>query len=423
MFKRLPFLLTLLLALVLIVAGCGQKQTSTGNGSDQSKTSAKVSIGFSTGFTGDMAPWAEAMDKAAILAVEEINASGGVLGRQVEMFSEDNKSTVEGGVQAAEKLVKVNKVNCIIGPESDPMMALLNYAKENKVPIISTSAGTSSLDKAGGNGKYIYRTSASDSFIGVCETKVLRDEFKADRLVVIYENTEGSTSAADSVAKNFERFGGKVIDKVALNSGQSTYASELKKAYSSNPPYVYLSAGQACAINVLKGRYQKNYGGDIVGSTELQTPELVNGAGQSAYGLLSVRIVEKENSKGWDRFIKLYDQKYKEKPLTGYYQSNTYDAVILAALAMEAAKSDTGEGIDNYLTKVSGSPGVKVYSFAEGVAELKKGNDIDYEGASGPVDFNEYGSISAPAVAVMRVDDKGNWVFTKIIDSTTFPAS
>ena len=131
-----------------------------------------VNLGLLVGFTGDMGPWAPALNNAAIVAVEEINAAGGILGRTVNLISEDNASTVEGAVRGATKLVSVNGVSAIIGPESDPIVALRGFASDNQVPVISTSGGTEALDDAGGTGTFIYRTNASDSFLGVVHAKI-----------------------------------------------------------------------------------------------------------------------------------------------------------------------------------------------------------------------------------------------------------
>ncbi|ATW27761.1 ABC transporter substrate-binding protein [Candidatus Formimonas warabiya] len=419
-------ILTLLLAFAL--GGCSQQQNPGDAGSEESgqeepsQTPGEVAFGFSAGFTGDMAPWAEAIHKGGLVAIDEINATGGILGKKVVVYTEDNKSVVEGSVQAATKLVNVNKVSVIIGPESDPIMALADFAVDNKVPIISSSAGTSALDEAGGKGRYLYRTNTGDSFIGICEAKVAKDALGFDKAVILHENTEGSTSAAEAFQQNFTRFGGTILDTVVLSSKQSTYSSELKKAFSTKPPFVYFSTGQVVANIALKEIYQKGETAKILGTTELQNDDLIKATKNASIGLLSIHVVEKEDSQGWTRFSELYQKKYQEKPMAGYYQSNTYDAVILAALAMEAAQDTSGAAVDNYLTQVSGPPGVKVYSFEEGVKELRAGNDIDYEGASGPVDFNEFGNVSAPAVAIMEVNDQLHWVDKEVLDSSNFPA-
>ena len=134
---------------------------------------ADVKFGFMIGYTGDYAAWAPPLDNAAKLAVEEINNAGGVNGENVELVIEDNLSTIEGSVKGARKLIDVHNVPVIVGPESDPLVAIIQMARDNKVPVVTSSAGTQAIDKEGGTGKYIYRVNASDSFLGVAYAKVM----------------------------------------------------------------------------------------------------------------------------------------------------------------------------------------------------------------------------------------------------------
>jgi len=381
----------------------------------------QVDLGLMIGFTGDMGPWAPAISNSAILAVEEINADGGIMGKKVKLWSADNESTVEGGIRGAKKLVAVNKVSAIIGPESDPIMALLEYAKDTKTPIISTSAGTMALDKAGGTGNYIYRTSASDSFLGIVTAKLIYEGLGIKECAVIAENFEGTMSAAETMIKNYEKLGGKIVVKAILAPGQATYHSELKKVFSKKPAMTFLATGEVTGVNVMKQWYQKGYPGEWWVSTDLQNAEFVNSSSvEVTKGVRSQVSSQKEGDAGWVRFAERYEKKFGEKPEPGAYQSNTYDAVIITALAMEAAKNTSGEAVDKHLIAVSSPPGKKVFSFKEGVAALYNGEEINYEGASGPVDFNQYGNVTMPVSRILKVTEKGEWVTEKVLDSSQF---
>ena len=383
-----------------------------------------VKIGLLVGFTGDMGPWSPALSNAAVLAVEEINAAGGILGRQVELIQEDNASTVDGAVRGATKLVSVDGVSVIIGPESDPISALLTYAADQKVPIISTSAGTQALDKAGGTGKYIYRTNGSDSFLGVVHAKTLLDEMDQKEIVLVVENLEGTKSAADTFKAAYERFGGKVSKEVVLAPGQTSYLSELKDVASAEPDMVFLSVGQATGANFVKQAYQRGYDWGYWVTTDLQSPDFVNAAGAEVVkGTMTPISSQVEGAESWARFSDAYEKKFGEKPEAGFYQAETYDAFIAAALAMEAGGEATGEAVDANLIKVSGPPGEKVISFADGVAALKAGKEIDFEGASGSIDFDEFGNVAVPATRLLKVSEDGSWETVKVIDSSQYPAN
>lgn len=383
-----------------------------------------VKLGLLIGFTGDMGPWAPALNNAAMLAVEEINADGGILGNKVVLISEDNASNVQGAIAGARKLVSVDGVSAIIGPESDPIVSLKDFAKDSKVPVVSTSAGTDALDQMGGTGRFIYRTSASDTFLGIAQAKVFLDELGVTELAVMAENSENTMSAANSFIKSYERFGGKVLKKVVVAPGQTTYLNELRDLASADPKFVFLAAGQTTGVAVVKQAYQRSYAWKWWVTTDLQNPDFVAAVGNdAAKGIESMVAGQLEADKSWQRFSELYEKKFGEKPEPGFYQAETYDAFIAVALAMESAKATDGAAVDANLIDVSTPEGEKVYSFAEGKKLLSEGKKIDYEGASGSIDFNEYGNVAVPAARLLEVDGEGNWVPVKVIDARSFPPS
>ena len=383
-----------------------------------------VKFGFMVGFTGDMAPWAGALNNGAILAVEEINAAGGINGSTVVLVPEDNASTAAGGVRGAQKLINVDGVAAIIGPESDPIMAILTLAKDTKTPVISTSAGTESLDNAGGTGNYIYRTNASDSFLGVVHAKLLLDEVGQEEIVLVVENLEGTQSAANTFIRNYEKMGGKIAKKVVLSPNQSSYLNEIGEVASANPEgLVFLAVGQTAGVNFVKQAYQRGHDWKYWVTAELQSQDFVDAAGaEIVKGATNPVSSQIEGADSWERFSEAYEARFGEAPQSGFYQAETYDAVILAALAAAAAGANTGEAIDSQLVSVS-RDGEKVYTFADGVAALAEGKDIDYEGASGPVDFTDTGNVTVPATRILVVDENGQWVSTKTIDTSEYPAN
>lgn len=383
-----------------------------------------VKLGLLVGFTGDMGPWAPALNNAALLAVEEINAEGGILGRPVELISEDNASTVAGAMRGATKLVSVEGVSAIIGPESDPIVALRSFAKDQMIPVISTSAGTEALNEAGGTGTYIYRTNASDSFLGVVHAKMLLDEMDQKEIVLVVENLEGTMSGAETFKAAYERLGGTVIDEIVLAPGQTNYQSEVRAVAEYDPNMVFLAVGQTAGVAFVKQAYQRGYDWKYWVTAELQSPDFVNAAGvEVVKGALNPVSSQVEGAASWGRFSDAYEAKFGEKPEPGFYQAETYDAFMAVALAMEAAGETTGAAVDANLIAVAGPGGEKVISFADGKAALAAGKEIDFEGASGSLDFDEFGNVTIPATRLLQISDEGVWETVKVVDSSAFPAN
>ncbi|SLN70809.1 ABC transporter substrate-binding protein [Roseisalinus antarcticus] len=383
-----------------------------------------IKMGLLVGFTGDMGPWAPALNNAAILAVEEINEAGGILGHPVELISEDNTSTVDGAMRGATRLVNVEGVPVIIGPESDPIVALRSFAVDNQVPIISTSAGTEALNEAGGTGTYIYRTNASDSFLGVVHAKMLLDEMDQSEIIMVVENLEGTTSAANTFKAAYERLGGTIIDEVVLAPGQTNYQSEVRTVAGYEPDMIFLATGQTTGVAFVRQAYQRGYDWDYWVTAELQSPDFVDAAGvEIVAGALNPVSSQVEDSESWGRFSAAYSARFDEAPEPGFYQAETYDAFMVAALAMVAGGEATGAAVDANLTEVATPGGTEVISFADGVAALEAGEEINYEGASGSINFNEYGNVTIPATRLLQISEDGTWETIMMVDSTEFPAN
>lgn len=393
-------------AAMAVVSACGAPPAGgpggaqgTGTGGAQNSTATppantgggKIQLAYLGGFTGDYAPWTKENHMSAVTAVNEMNAAGGVLGMQLEILPEDNKSTVEGGIQGYRRLVTTTKTVAAIGTESDAIIALLKTAKESKVPILAGSAGTPDLDTLGGD--YVFRTAPSDSLNGIVSADILlKKGFK--KLAMMVENVEGARANAEHFKKSYSAAGGQVQVEVVFNSGQNTYQSELKKLFDAKPEITYFFGGLTAGTVIFKEWFQRGYGGKWFVSTEILSPDLITSAGaQVTEGFMGVVPAEDVNSEGFKRFVGLYKKDHGKEPSAGMYDAHQYDITILAGLAMQAAGKATGEAINAKIREVANPPGVKVTTFADGVAQLKQGKDIDYEGASGPVNFNETGNV------------------------------
>lgn len=310
--------------------------------------------------------------------------------KKIKLYVEDSETDVEEGIKAAKKLISINKVIAIYGPCSDVIIGILDLCADNKVPVISGVAGTSRLDKI--SGKYQYRTAASDSFEGLVDATFIYEELGLKNVSVIAADDEGPSSIARNFKEAYEKLGGKILEYIVVSSGQATYMSSVQLAFEPKPELVLLSAGIDMGVAVIKEWKRSGYGGKIFLGSDLNSRDFIDLVGvETIEGMYCTTPDYDPNSVSYQAF------KTKFKAITGREYAecvpNCYDAMILLGLAIQAAGEATGKGIAENMQKVANPPGVKVYSFAEGKEQLLLGNDIDYEGASGPCDFNEYGNV------------------------------
>lgn len=363
-----------------------------------------IPIGILVPYSGEMAAFGEYVYNAALLATEEINKCGGPLGREIKIYTEDSESSVEKGIRGARKLISVNNVIAINGPVSTVVTGILNYARSNNVVVTSPYSGSTKLDKLGG--KFQFRTCPSDSYDGKASAQMLLDEgFK--KISIMHANDEGRTSIAESMKKEFERLGGEVVSMVPFGGQQSTYLGPLKKTFKNDPQALFLAAGQSSGPTIIKNWNQRGYGKHLMVTADLAIPEFFDQVNPDiAEGIAAELPITKKDTQEFKRFSKKWKERYNSDA-GGAYQANAYDGQIILALAIEAAGEATGQGIASHYREIATPPGKKVYSFAQGIKELRDGNEIDYEGASGPCNFDQYGNV-AGSYAYLEAQD-GKW--------------
>ncbi|MEH7247910.1 ABC transporter substrate-binding protein [Neobacillus niacini] len=387
-----------------VMTGCASSTGSSGNSG--SNSGGDVNVGFLSGLTGWLGAFTKENINSILLAKDEINAAGGILdGKKINIIDVDTASTVEGSIKGFQKLVNADKAVVAIGPETESMLALLKEAPKSKVPIMSAFAGSTELDEVGGN--YAFRTAASDSTIGEVRAKVLI-ESGVKEIAIMVGNYEGAQSDVKKFRETYEGLGGKILAEVTFNSGQNTYNGELKKIADVNPKLVYYSGAIDTAPTIFKSAKQRGYEWDWYITPDVAVQEFIDVIGKDiAEGIKTIIPMEDENNEGFKRFNKDYEAKFKAKPSGGYYNANTYDLLIASALAMEAAGEASGKAINEKIREVTNPPGKIVTTFEEGLKELRAGNDIDYQGASGPIDFDQHGNVVS-SYALMEVKN-GEW--------------
>ncbi len=368
--------------------------------------SCEIKFGLLLSLTGDLGDLGKAQLPAADIAVNEINTAGGPLGCKVTVQTEDDESTAEGAVKGANKLVLTDGAITLLGLNSLDMVSLLDFARSNKVPIITHWGGTVKLDTEGGD--YVFRDALSDSFAGVATAKFLLDQgYKT--AANMYENSESPQSNAVTMKKAFEAAGGKVVADVAYNPGQASYQAELAKVFENKPEIVLLSAGTDSATTIMREWYRGNYGGTWILGSDLGANEVVSGIGADIMaGQFGQAGADDVNSPSYKRYQELWKAKTGSDTVAPY-SSPLYDAFIIEALAIEIGGQATGEAINANMKKVTTGE-VQCLSFAECLKAIREGKTIQYMGVSGPLQFNQYNNVVAPW-SILQAEGNGWKVF------------
>jgi ABC-type branched-subunit amino acid transport system substrate-binding protein len=372
-------------AIALVAAGA-LALTACGSGGSGSAGGGTITFGQLLPFTGTKAflsTWAVHGDAAAMW---DVNHNGGVMGKKLVTVSADDAGDAVDAVPALRKLM-VSNPSFIVGPFSLTIMSVINQFDPNHV-VDYVIGGTTQLDHM--KYPYVFRTTASDSAEVVAMAYyAISHGYK--RAAYIFDNSANTQGLVQPLTKSYESQGGKVVANETIVPDQSSYRSEITSAFAQHPQVVFAAFDQQTATTVFSDMKQL---GDlnipVVGEDVLGSPGYAQAFGQPAASQLLFTVSgASPGGEAYQHFLDDYQAVYHTKQiLSSSY--NMYDSVIISALAMTAAHSTDPKVWVNYITKVSNAPGTMCNTYASCVSLLKKGTKINYQGATGPEDFNGY---------------------------------
>jgi neutral amino acid transport system substrate-binding protein len=372
--------------------------------------------------TGDLASIGQNFPVASNLAVETINACGGVNGAPVTMIVEDSETDPAKAVTAMTKLAEADKVAGVVGAfASGESMAAIDVAVRNKVMMISPGSTSSKFTDRAKNGDfkgYWARTAPPDTYQAQALANLAYQRgFKNVSLVVI--NNDYGVGFEKPFITAFEALGGTVLTKdkpVRYDEKSTTLDSEAKAAFAGNPDAVIAILYPDTGSILLKSAFEQGVsaGIPILLTDGVQTEQFPKDVGQTADGKFilagALGTVPGADGEALDNFTSLWAEKIK-KEVTAF-TAHSFDAAVLLMLAAQASGNNTGEGIQSKLLEVANAPGVEVTDPCEALKLLQDGQDINYQGASGNVDIDEYGDVIG-AYDIWEVQEDGK---IKVID-------
>lgn len=381
------------LSWLLGLTGCGPSQPS-----------GPIKIGTLFDYTGALAEFGPPLRNAADLAARHINEAGGLLGgRRLELVHEDAGTTASIGIDRAKKLVGVDKVPAIIGALASGVTVPVaqTVTIPNKVVQISP-ASTSPLITylpADEGQDFLYRTVPSDALQGVVLGK-LASELGYTTAAVIHVNNPYGQGLTDEFKKSFESRGGRVVSEVAHpEEPQPTYLAQLLQIAEAKPDVLVAISYPGHATVYLKEAISGGYITKFLFVDGTKSEEIIRALGADFLEGMYGTAPGSEKTPSLEIFNRDYQAAYGQLPPQPY-MPNTYDAVVLIALAIQKAGKAEGPAIRDALRFVANPPGEVVSAGVDGLKRalqlLKDGQDIDYEGAAGAINFDHHGDVVTP---------------------------
>lgn len=385
-----------------IAAGCGDDDNGGGD-------VGELKVGVLVPLTGGLGPFGGPGAQAAELAAAQVNAAAGDSGLSVSLIQEDTQSEATAAQEAATKLVESDGVTAIAGPwGTDEVTATAeNVTVPAGIPIVSPSATQPAITELDDDG-LVFRTPPSDAIQGRVIAQLIAREIGADATL----NTGGrndsyGTALVEEFSNAWEAGGGTIAKNVPYDPQAASLNSEAQQLASGNPDgwmiidYAADWAKMGPAL-VRTGDWDpaKTFTGD-----GLKSSSLPQDIGQPATEGMRATAPTSADAPAGPAFDALWAAEVGEDRQT--YDAQNFDAVVLIALAAAAGGSSDSATIAENLQAVSGPPGEK-YTFEqleEAIQAASNGDDIDYEGASGPIDFDDAGDPSSASYGTWSYQD------------------
>lgn len=409
---RIFAVLALFLALALVVSACSKPAPKDAGkeGEGGGQQAGPVKLGILLPATGDLAELGGPMINAVQLAVNDVNAAGGVLGQQVEVVQRDTQTNETAARDAMDQLANVEKVPVVVGAAgSGESFAALEVAKPAQVVMISPSA-TSPDFTTYDDGGFFFRTPPSDALQGKVMAQLAAEEGYKTAATMALNNPYG-VAFKDVFIEAFKAAGGTMVADVLYDPQGTTFDSEVTQLVGAKPEVVILIGYPETGASILRSAYQQGLleTTDLLLSEGMQSEALAEKVGKDASGryiLVGVRGTRpKSQGPAYADFAAKFQAAYGAAP-AGPFDAHSYDAGVLALLAIQQAGKAEGPAIKDALLKVAGPPGTQVSDVAEALALLAKGEDIDYEGASSSANMDAVGDVLSD-YEVWEIQDDG----------------
>ncbi len=359
--KRLV-LLVLMLFTLGVLAGCGGKQEGGDKAGGDKAAIETIPVGINVELSGDLASYGSNSRNGMVLAIEEINQAGGVLGKELKYIERDCQSKPDEAMNNSAALAG-EKIIAQLGPlTSGAVAGSTPVMMQNKIPLIAPAATAENVtvdEKTGKTLDYIFRVCYLDADQARRMADFALNDLKVKNAVIF-----GSTSDdyAKGLAKYFEEAfiagGGEIVAKEGYVNGDKDFKATLTKLRSKNPEFIYVPGYYTEVALLIKQARDLDIKVPIGGGDGWDSPDMVKVAGAEALNntYFANHYSVEDPSPAISSFVKAYEAKYKKLPDS--FAALGYDsAKILAQAIKDAGEADPAK-VAQALAKVKDFPGI-----------------------------------------------------------------
>jgi branched-chain amino acid transport system substrate-binding protein len=331
-------LVSLFLALGLAVSASACKPKN-GAGSSDKAEGADIVIGHYASMTGNTAHFGQDTDKAARLAVEQINAAGGVLGKKLKIVTLDTRGDGAEAANAVTRLIDVEKANAILGEVASSLSLQGGpIAQRRKIPMVSPSSTNPKVTQVG---DYIFRVCFIDPFQGKVMATFARQTLKLDRVAILKDvKNDYSIGLAEAFQKAFVAAGGTIAAEQSYSAGDTDFSAQVTAIKGSNAQAIWVPGYYSEVGAIARTAARLGVKLPLLGGDGWDAPELFTIGGEALNGsYFSNHFAPDQASPQAQKFVADFKAKYGQEP-TGLGALG-YDGIMVIADAIKrAGKAD-----------------------------------------------------------------------------------
>jgi neutral amino acid transport system substrate-binding protein len=376
-------------AAALLLAACSSTSSGPGAGSPGK---GSITLGEMGPLTGPRADLGAAMVDGAKLALQVVNADGGVLGHQVKLDPQDDVSDPADAVPAADKEINSDHAVAIVGPLVQTAPVVLPLAAKANIPMLMWGGGAAFDHETS---PYFFRLAPSDTEMS--DAMMVYAHSKGwNKVAVALGNTTGDTSLLPALTAAAKKLGMTIQRTVTFAVGSTSFRSEISNLFSGHPQAI-VGQFDIPSAGVLFGelKQQNLLSTPWVASNIWFAKEFFTSVGSSvATGPIYITNPGTENG-GYNNFLALLKQKTgQSQPSNG--DTYMYDAVNLWALGAQEAGTYTYPKLEQGILKAANGPGTTCTSYTQCFDLLKSGKAIKYVGAASSTSFDSNHNVFGP---------------------------
>ncbi len=370
----LALVIALALTLAAALVACGGDSTTDDGASGEAAVPFK--IGVAGPMTGQYATYGASHKAGAELAMEELNAAGGVNGGEVSISLGDDLGDPKEAVLVAQKFIDDSELVVVDGHQfSGATIAAAGKYEPAGLTMITPSATQPDITTMGA---FIWRICMTDAVQGKGLADYSVGTLGLKNVAIMYDNSDYGRGLADAYDEGIKAAGGTVVEKQQYTTGDTDFKAQLTKIKGAGPDLIFLSGYYPEGSKIAQQAKELGMDVQMLGSDGYASDELPKLGGAAVEGMLVSTFFDyTKDDPAVQKFVEAYKAKF-DGANPDWFVANSYDVVMLAAAAATKAGSNDRTAINDALATIG-----------------------TYEGVSGPITFDENGDVIKPLSIVI----------------------